>query len=190
MPQARLSGDRFQFTYYHAHHGGLPFAVTPDERHLLPSLDFYLRIPENHLLGISHGQSAAFVGNVARAWSRRKLDGQGSIVRLVYLYPFQFLQGLYTTLHLIGFGRLVSKCTDEIFRFLNHALLVLISRCLLGDSLRPQFRILGIWHLVVIDAAKHKLNGPPGDIVKEAPVMRNQHHSTFIFLQIALQPLD
>ena len=174
MPDHGRAGRRFQLSSDDTHEGGLPFSVTAHQGHLLAALDFDVSSGEYSFLWICGSKAFRLVNHVAGARSRRELYRETHLVYFVYLYPFKFLQCLDAGLYLIGLGGLVTEGLDELFRLLDHALLVLVGGGLLRYSLCPEFQILGIWHLVIVDMPEHDLHRTIGHVVQKLAVVRHK----------------
>ena len=126
---------------------------------------------ENHFTRIAYFKINPLEHHIPGTRRRRKFNGKTHIVSLVHLYTIKLFKSLYSGLYLIGFGRLISEFFNELFTLFYHPLLVLVGSFLLGDAFSPEFQILGIRDLVVVNAAEHYLHRAVGHIVEEFPVV-------------------
>ena len=185
-----LSCHWFKLPHDHAHQRRLTLTVPAHKSHLLSPPHLNLRILEHNLLTITHLHVHRLVDNLTRTRSRRELHSKSRPVLQIHLNPLQLLQLLHTRLHLIGLRRLVAETLDELLSLLDHTLLVLIGSLLLGKPFLPEFQVLTIRNLIIMNPADHDLHCPVRHIVEELPVVRNQHKRTLVLLQITLEPLD
>ena len=190
MSHLGLASLGLQLAHNHAHERGFSFAIPANQRHLLPSLNLNLRIAEHHLLRVPDGKVRPLEHHITGALRRRKLQGKRSVIAFVNLYPLQFFQRLNARLNLVTLGGLVAETVDEIFRLLNHPLLVFVSGGLLGYALCSKRNILAIRNFIVIHMPQQDFHGACGHIVQELAVVRNQKHRAPERLQIVLKPFD
>ena len=190
MTDLRFSRNRVQLSHDDAHEGSLTLAVTSHERDLLPSPNLDLRIPEDHLLRISHREVRPLEYHISRSRRRREFYCQCRIVSFIYLDSVEFFQRFYSRLDLIRFGRLIPELIDEILGLLDHLLLILICGHLLLKTFFSKFQVFGIRHFIIMDMSHHNLDRPVGDIIQETSVMGNQQYRTSETLEVILKPLD
>ena len=145
---------------------------------------------ENHFTRIAYFKINPLEHHIPGTRRRRKFNGKTHIVSLVHLYTIKLLKSLYSGLYLIGFGRLISECPYEIFCLLNHLLLILVCSILLLKPFSPQFKILAVRHLVIVNMTKHYFHCSIGHIVQKAPVVTDKKKRTPRRFQIVLKPLN
>ena len=162
---------RIQLIHNHPHKSGLSFAVPSYESHFFTSAHFDLCIREHYLLAVAHLQVHALKGDIPRTWSRRKLNCKCRLVFYVHLYPLKLLKLLYPGLYLVRLGRLVAESFNELLSLLYHPLLVLIGCLLLRKAFLPEFQVLAIRNLIVVDPSDHNLDCPVGHVVEELSVV-------------------
>ena len=170
--------------------GGFSLTVLSYESHLFATLDGKVDVGEDGMFAIHFLYLFANDRIVTATLGRRKLQAEGRVIDLVHLDGDNLFQLLDAALHLYGFGGLVAEAFDEVLRFLNLLLLVLIGTELLLAPLGTELHELVVLHAVVVDASARNLNGAGGDIVNEGTVVAHQHHGITPCSQEVLQPLD
>ena len=128
--------------------------------------------------------------DLPRTRCRGELDVQTTEVLFVHLDPLDLLQLLDPRLYLIRLGRLVAEAFDKLLGLLDHLLLVLIGRQLLGTTLSAQFDILAVRHPIVVNLPERYFDRPRRDVIQKGPVVRDQHNRPVIILQIIFEPPD
>ena len=173
---------------------GFARAVHADQRDAVSALDHEIDVAENFLLGaaVLAGISLGHVfglGHDAAAGlglRERKVDGLFFRRNLDALDLFQFLDA---ALHLLGLGGLVAEAVDEDFELLDAVALVAVG----GLQLLVALRLLGQEFVVVAGVEPEALVPDFGDLVdgdvEKVAVVRDQHESVRIILQIFFQPV-
>ena len=126
----------------------------------------------------------------AAAGRRREFQAQCRGVFLVHFYQFQLFQHLHTALHLERLAVRTLEAFDEVLGFLNHLLLFLVLFHLLFAAFFPEYQVLRVVHLVVVDASHGHLDGAGGDVVYKFPVVADDYHCLGTVDEEILQPLD
>ena len=91
-------------------------------------------------------------------------------------------------MNLIALRGLIAEAFYEFFRFLYHFLLILIGGHLLTHPLRPEFQILAVRNLVVLNMREHYLHCTVGDLVQEFSVVGYQKQTPLSRRQEVFQP--
>ena len=128
-------------------------------------------------------------GIVTTAKTGRELQVHGSIVHLVHLDRYDFLQLLDFLLYLYRLGRLIAEPLDELTHISDLLLLVLVGTLLLLTPLSAKYNILVILHLVVDDVPTGYLQRAVRYVIDERTVVTDQYDSLGTLRQKLLQPL-
>ena len=173
-----------------AHEGTLPFPVLPDEGNLVATLDHQVDIREDALVTKGLADALHLHGIVARAWGGWEAQADGRGIDLVDLDQLELLKHTHTALHLIGLGVRALEALDEVGRLGDELLLLLVGLHLLLATLSTQALVLGVVHLIVVEAAHRDLEGTRGDVVDESAVVADDDDRLPRLDEEVLEPLD
>ena len=184
--------DTFVLQLLHdaAHEGTLPFPVLPDEGNLVATLDHQVDIREDALVAKGLADALHLHGIVARAWGRWEAQADSGGIDLVDLDQLELLKHTYTALHLIGLGVCALEALDEVGRLGDELLLLLVGLHLLLATLGTQALVLGVVHLIVVEAAHRDLEGTRGDVVNEGAVVADDDDRLPRLDEEVFEPLD
>ena len=172
------------------HQGGLSLSVLPDECHLISSLNGQIGIFEDYMIAVCFTDSFHDNRIVSTTRRGRELQTQGRGIFFVHLYQFQFLQHLHTALYLKRLAVCTLEAFDKVLGFLNHFLLFLILLHLLLTAFLPQYKILRIVHLIIIDSSHRHFDGTCGNIIDKLTVVTDDYHCLGTVNQKIFQPLN
>ena len=184
--------DTFVLQLLHdaAHEGTLPFPVLPDEGNLVAALDHQVDIREDTLVAKGLADALHLHGIVARAWGGWEAQADSRGIDLVNLDQLELLKHTHTALHLIGLGVRALEALDEVGRLGDELLLLLVGLHLLLATLGTQALVLGVVHLIVVEAAHRDLEGTRGDMVDESAVVADDDDRLTRLDEEVLEPLD
>ena len=179
-----------QLLHNAAHEGTLPFPVLPDEGNLVATLDHQVDIREDALVTKGLTDALHLHGIVARAWGWWEAQADSGGIDLVDLDQLELLKHTYTALHLVGLGVCTLEALDEVGRLSDELLLLLVGLHLLLATLGTQALVLGVVHLIVVEAAHRDLEGTRGDMVDESAVVADDDDRLTRLDEEVLEPLD
>ena len=184
--------DTFVLQLLHdaAHEGTLPFPVLPDEGNLVATLDHQVDIREDALVTKGLSDTLHLHGIVARAWGGWEAQADSGGIDLVDLDQLELLKHTHTALHLVGLGVRALEALDEVGRLGDELLLLLVGLHLLLATLGTQALVLGVVHLIVVEAAHRDLEGTRGDVVDEGAVVADDDDRLPRLDEEVLEPLD
>lgn len=184
--------DTFVLQLLHdaAHEGTLPLAVLPDEGNLVATLDHQVDIREDALIAKGLADTLHLHGIVARAWGGWEAQADSGGIDLIDLDQLQLLKHTHTALHLVGLGVRTLEALDEVSRLGDELLLLLVGLHLLLATLGTQALVLGVVHLIVVEAAHRDLEGTRGDVVDEGAVVADDDDRLPRLDEEVLEPLD
>ena len=166
-----------------AHQCRFTFSVFANESHFLSAADGQIDVFNNGVRAVILTQVLNDNREVPASRSGRKTQVKTGCVLYIHFQPFQFIELLDAGLYLYGFSSLVAETLNEIFRFLNHLLLIHVCAHLLLMSLLTQNHKLRVIDVVVVDATKRYLNRSVGNIVNKCAIVTNYNHSTLACLK-------
>ena len=127
---------------------------------------------------------------IPTSWGWREAQIQAAGVLQIDFESLQFLELLDSALHLHGFGGFVAEALDELFRFLNHLLLVHVRAHLLLVPLFAQLNEPAVIDVIIVYASKCYLNGSAAHIVNERTVVADHQYCARTAFQEVLEPLN
>ena len=184
--------DTFVLQLLHnaAHEGTLPFPVLPDKGNLITTLDHQVDIREDALIAKSLADALHLHGIVARAWGGWEAQADSGGIDLIDLDQLELLKHTHTALHLVGLGVRALEALDEVGRLGDELLLLLVGLHLLLTALSTQALVLGVVHLIVVEAAHRDLEGTRGDMVDEGAVVADDDDRLPRLNEEVFEPLD
>ena len=184
--------DTFVLQLLHdtAHEGTLPFPVLPDEGNLVAALDHQVDIREDTLVAKGLADALHLHGIVARAWGGWEAQTDSGGIDLIDLDQLELLKHTHTALHLVGLGVRALEALDEVGRLGDELLLLLVGLHLLLAALGTQALVLGVVHLIVVEAAHRDLEGTRGDVVDEGAVVADDDDCLPRLDEEVFKPLD
>ena len=184
--------DTFVLQLLHdtAHEGTLPFPVLPDEGNLVATLDHQVDIREDALVTKGLADALHLHGIVARAWGGWEAQADSGGIDLIDLDQLELLEHTHTALHLVGLRVRALEALDEVGRLGDELLLLLVGLHLLLPTLGTQALVLGVVHLIVVEAAHRDLEGTRGDVVDEGAVVADDDDRLPRLDEEVLEPLD
>ena len=144
---------------------------------------------EHRMVTVRFPDILANDGIVTTAQTGRELQVHGSIVHLVHLDRYDFLQLLDLLLYLYRLGRLIAESLNELTHISDLLLLVLVGTLLLLTPLSAKYNILVILHLIVDDVSTGYLQRAVRYVIDERTVVTDQYDSLGTLRQKLLQPL-
>ena len=120
----------------------LTFSVFPDESHFITTFNREIRIPEDNVVTIRLAYPFHNDRITAASGRRRKFKAKRRSIFFIHFNQFQLLQHLHTALYLKRLTVCSFETFDEIFRFLNHLLLLFVLLHLLFATFLTQHKIL------------------------------------------------
>ena len=184
--------DTFVLQLLHdaAHERTLPFPVLPDEGNLITTLDHQVDIREDALIAKGLADTLHLHGIVARAWGGWEAEADSGGIDLIDLDQLELLKHTHTALHLVGLGVCALEALNEVSRLGDELLLLLVGLHLLLATLSTQALVLGVVHLIVVEAAHGDLEGTRGDVVDEGAVVADDDDRLPRLDEEVLKPLD